>query len=310
MSVVIPTYNASALLLETLGTVFRQTHTDFEAVVVVDGCTDDTLEKLRQVHDARLRIVEQPNGGIGVARNRGIDEARGKYVALLDHDDLWHPRKLEVQVDFLQRHPQCASATSPFDTTESLEVPQFRREEVCAAPGVVPRPLRVMATGTQLILSSALIFVREAATGLRYATQRQCIEDLPFQIKLMGRGDFGIAGDDILMTYRMHASNYSKQASFYYNGVRLLRKMDRNGEFAEFTGEARQDLDLYIAYMSRWATMMQITGGYRGQALSLYLSELPHQLRLRRWRYIAAMPPLLLMPYKAIRKRYGQHATS
>jgi glycosyltransferase involved in cell wall biosynthesis len=107
VSVVIPTYNQPQLLLETLQSVFAQTLTDYEIVVVNDGSTDDTLERLRPVAD-RIRIISQENTGIGGARNRGIAESRGKYVALLDHDDLWMSEKLEEQAGYFEKHPECS----------------------------------------------------------------------------------------------------------------------------------------------------------------------------------------------------------
>lgn len=311
VSVVIPTYNAPALLAETLATVFAQTFTDFEAVIIDDGSTDETPQRLAEIaaHDPRVRVVRQTNGGIGAARNRGIDEARGTYVALLDHDDLWHSEKLADQVAFLRSRPECASVVSLWDTTAAPGVPTFRRDEVCDDRGIVQRPMRAMANGRQLMLTSAIMFVRERASGLRYATERRCIEDLPFQIKLLARGAIGVSGDEIRMTYRTHALNYSKQAAFYYNGMRLLRAMRHTGEFDEHQGAARTDLDAYLAATGRWATFMQISGGHRREALGLYAREFPFQLRQGRLRFLAAAPVLAASPASVIRRKFAGHET-
>src|SRR4051794_18857373 len=115
VSVVVPTYNQPVLLLETLQSVFAQTFDDFEVIVVNDGSTDDTAARVEalareepELVRGRLRLISQANQGIGAARNRGIDEARGKYVAMLDHDDLWLPEKLAAQVAFYERTPECS----------------------------------------------------------------------------------------------------------------------------------------------------------------------------------------------------------
>ncbi len=88
---VVPTYNRSAAVLHTLGSVFAQTCTDFELIVVDDGSTDDTLDALARVDDPRLVVASQPNAGPAAARNRGMAMARGAHVAFLDSDDLWYP---------------------------------------------------------------------------------------------------------------------------------------------------------------------------------------------------------------------------
>lgn len=106
VSVVIPTYGHGHLVEETLASVFAQTFTDFEVVVVNDGSPDDTAHRLRPLAEqGRIRYVEQANTGQGPARNRGLAEARGTYVAFLDDDDLWPADKLTWQVACLEGNP-------------------------------------------------------------------------------------------------------------------------------------------------------------------------------------------------------------
>jgi glycosyltransferase involved in cell wall biosynthesis len=102
VSVVIPVYNARDVLRQTVDTVFAQTWQDWELMIVDDGSTDGSRESIRDCI-GRVRYVRQENGGVAKARNRGIAESKGRYIALLDHDDLWHPTKLEKQVAVLEQ---------------------------------------------------------------------------------------------------------------------------------------------------------------------------------------------------------------
>lgn len=304
ISVVIPTYNAPHYLLETLGTVLAQTFTDFEVVIINDGSTDDTLAALEPVaaRDARIRIITQQNAGIGAARNRGINEARGKYVALLDHDDLWKPGKLAAQAAFMDAHPQCAACSVPWAWSTWPNEPTFRKSEICDETGIVQRPLHWLAHGRIFLISASIMFDRERARGLRYETRPRCIEDTPFQIGLFERGKFGIAGDEILMTYRVHAANYSKQAAFYYNGQRMLREFARGGKFDALSPQDRRDLNEFLAHLGRTTAAKQLMGGYRLKGLEMYLSELPHQLAQLRWKFLLTYPFLLVSPMKVVRR--------
>lgn len=112
ISVIIPAYNAEGTILETIKSVQWQTFSDLEIIVINDGSTDQTLELLQNIQDNRLKIFSYENGGLSVARNRGITNASGKYIAFLDADDLWTPDKLELQFVTLQQHPDAGVAYS------------------------------------------------------------------------------------------------------------------------------------------------------------------------------------------------------
>ncbi len=105
VSVVIPVYNAQDVIRETIESVLAQTWTHYDLIVVDDGSIDGSEAIVREFGD-RIRYMRQKNSGVACARNRGIAESTGEYVTLLDHDDLWHPTKLEKQVAVLDGRPE------------------------------------------------------------------------------------------------------------------------------------------------------------------------------------------------------------
>lgn len=105
VSVIIPAYNAGRTIDSALRSLFAQTFRDFEAIVIDDGSSDDTVERAAAWGEA-VRVYSQPNGGPARARNTGIRLARGRLLAFLDADDLWLPTKLERQVRYFERYPE------------------------------------------------------------------------------------------------------------------------------------------------------------------------------------------------------------
>ncbi len=101
VSVIIPTFNGGAFIRETIASVLAQTSPPLEVIVCDDGSTDDTPRLLRGL-DARVRVLEQTNRGVSAARNLGAHHATGRYLAFLDHDDLWEPDFLATQVAALR----------------------------------------------------------------------------------------------------------------------------------------------------------------------------------------------------------------
>jgi hypothetical protein len=92
ISLIIPTYNAAATLLQTIDSIRLQTFSDFELIVIDDGSTDPTHARAQSVQDPRVRISTYPNQGLASSRNRGIELSRGEFLAFIDADDLWTPR--------------------------------------------------------------------------------------------------------------------------------------------------------------------------------------------------------------------------
>jgi glycosyltransferase involved in cell wall biosynthesis len=105
VSVVIPTFNYRQFVTEAVDSALGQTYPNCEIIVVDDGSTDGSAEALTRYKD-RIRYIYQKNQGLSAARNTGIVAARGRWIALLDSDDLWHPQKLEMQMRYLFRHPE------------------------------------------------------------------------------------------------------------------------------------------------------------------------------------------------------------
>jgi len=108
ISVVIPLYNKEKQIAGTLRSVLSQSFQDFEIVIVNDGSTDGSAEEVARINDPRIRLINQPNAGVSAARNRGITEAKGEYIALLDADDEWHHDYLATQASLIKKYPECA----------------------------------------------------------------------------------------------------------------------------------------------------------------------------------------------------------
>jgi glycosyltransferase involved in cell wall biosynthesis len=94
-SVVIPLYNKEKIITRTIESVIHQTKQNFEIIVIDDGSTDGSARRVRELQCDRIHLIQQPNGGIGPARNRGVQESRYEYIVFLDADDAFLPDHLE-----------------------------------------------------------------------------------------------------------------------------------------------------------------------------------------------------------------------
>ncbi len=124
VSIILPTYNGEQYIAETLKSVINQSYSNFEVLVINDGSTDNTLSLLENI-DPRIKVISKKNGGIANARNKGLANVSGQYVAFLDHDDIWHPKKLALQVDYLLNNDDIAVVYSDFTRWEGGEANAF-----------------------------------------------------------------------------------------------------------------------------------------------------------------------------------------
>ncbi len=107
VSIITPAYNSGRFIDQTVASARNQTWTDWEMIIVDDGSSDDTAQRAKRatVADSRIRFLQAPsNGGVARARNIALREARGRYIAFLDSDDLWEPEKLDRQITFMRRY--------------------------------------------------------------------------------------------------------------------------------------------------------------------------------------------------------------
>lgn len=105
VSIVMPAYNTGTYIVESIRSVIAQTYQNWELLIVDDCSSDNTIEIIQSFNDERIRLfVNDVNSGAAVSRNRALREAKGKWIAFLDSDDLWDPKKLEKQLRFMQKN--------------------------------------------------------------------------------------------------------------------------------------------------------------------------------------------------------------
>ena len=181
VSVVIPTFNYGHCVMDAVESALAQMYSPVEVIVVDDGSTDDTRARLEPYRD-RINSVYQPNQGLSAARNTGIRAARGSLIALLDSDDAFHPRKLELQVAHLLAHPDVGVVATDHFTDPGLQWPAI------AEPVPVVRETLQRVVATSRFAPSSVLVRRECfdAVGL-FDTSLRSVEDKEMWIRLADR---------------------------------------------------------------------------------------------------------------------------
>lgn len=207
VSVIIPTYNSARYLTQAVDSVLAQTFRSIEVVVVDDGSTDDTGLVLQR-YGATVKYIRQQNTGVSGARNTGIKNSTGRYVAFLDADDVWHPEKLERQMAALRMAPDCRASYCAFTVTDPSLVPL----EITRARRNGPLLHELIMSGNVVGTPSTVVCERSLLeeTGAFDSALSQCA-DWELWVRLSARSNF-IYLDEPLVSYRLHGSNMSISA--------------------------------------------------------------------------------------------------
>lgn len=207
VSVIIPAYNAMVYLPETMKSVLKQTYDDFEVIVVNDGSSDQTEQWVSQITDPRVRLICQRNQGSSAARNTGINQARGEYIAFLDADDLWEPTKLEKQVHCLEQDPEAGLV---YTWTALIDEKGESRGKVIAnyAEGNVWKTLiecNILECGSTPMIRRCCF----ESVGVFDINLGSLCDDWEMWIRIASRYSFKVVKEP-LVYYRAHSNSTSK----------------------------------------------------------------------------------------------------
>ncbi|MCW2990196.1 MAG: glycosyl transferase, partial [Solirubrobacterales bacterium] len=199
VTVIISVYNGERFISDAVASVLAQDGIDLECIVVDDGSTDLTPEIARGFADDRVRVIHQENRGVSAARNVGLAQARGEYVAFLDADDVWRPGKLGRQLELFRRDPALAIALTGY----ALGDHELRVREVVRDAPLVPWML--LEGNGQLLSSTGMVRRAAAAPELRFDEELSTSADLDFAWRLTRCGTSATVPEP-LVVYRQHDS--------------------------------------------------------------------------------------------------------
>jgi glycosyltransferase involved in cell wall biosynthesis len=262
VSVVIPTRNRWPLLAETLASALGQQDVDFEVIVVDDGSHDETADRLAECGDTRVRAFRHDRGqGVARARNRGIAEARGQWIAFLDDDDLWSPMKLRTQLDAVRREHAAFAYGSAVEFDEhAMNIglwPAPEPQEL--APKLLTNRNPIPAGCSNVL--ARIDLVRRLGGFDENLFQ---LADWDMWLRLVQAGN-GAVCDDVLVGYRKHSAN-----------MLTVRERDIFSEFSYLTSKhaaasAARGLRFNGVDLARWVAWHHRRASRRREAARAYL---------------------------------------
>ncbi|PER82243.1 glycosyltransferase family 2 protein [Bacillus cereus] len=206
ISIITPSYNASSFIKETIQSVQSQTYKNWEMIIIDDVSKDNTCELIKEEikKDNRIRLIElQENGGAAIARNTGINCAKGKYIAFLDSDDLWLPEKLEKQVAFMQNNDLAFSFTSY----------QIMDQDGNLTEKVVQVPEKINYNGLlkNTIIGCLTVMLDIEKLGKVQMPNIRTRQDTATWLKILKQGHYAYGLDEVLSKYRKVENSISSK---------------------------------------------------------------------------------------------------
>jgi glycosyltransferase involved in cell wall biosynthesis len=287
-SVVIPAFNRAAFLPATLASVWAQTFTDFEIIIVDDGSTDGTRDYLASV-GRNLRVIVQPQSGPGSARNAGAAEAGGEYLAFLDSDDVWFPWTLAAFANVIRDASPSVIAGSFFDFSSHAEVAGVKED-----PLDYRRFDDYLSSSTHAISTgSGTVVIRRAtfADSGGFTEQRINGEDHDLMLRLGTARGFAQVQAPITLAWRRHPGTETTDVDRSITGMTYLIEQERGGAYPG--GDARaSERRRIIARHVRPVTFQCLREGRVRPALNLFGATLLWNAAEGHFAYLCALPVL------------------
>ncbi|HXQ73880.1 MAG TPA: glycosyltransferase family A protein [Pyrinomonadaceae bacterium] len=282
-SVIIPTFNRAEFLKQTLESVWRQTFTDYEVIVVDDGSTDETAAWLSEVA-SKIKPIRQENSGPGAARNKGAEHARGEYLAFLDSDDLWFPWTLETVAKLIAQHnrPALISA-SRFSFNEPRELNSVRH----ITPTADVYSDYLSSSDRHYFIGAGMTFVRRDSffdVG-GFSTQPINLEDHDLILRLGTARGFVRILEPPTLGYRCASSSWTSQFVRSFEGCRYVIQNEQRGVYPGGKMRRVERRKIITGHVRPWALTLARAGSRR-PAWSLYKSTFIWNLSLFRWRFL------------------------
>jgi glycosyltransferase involved in cell wall biosynthesis len=215
VSVVIPSYNHAEFVGTCIDSILTQTYRNLEVIVIDDGSTDDTRERMKEYGD-KIRYVYHDNRGRGATRNRGIELAQGEWIAFVDADDIWRRDKLEKQMAAIEKYPEIdliVTDCCQFDGDEIVQARFFdKMERIHNAPRKIDGTLQIftemlfplMIRENFIIQSSVLMRKSCFDKGELYDNSLKRCQDRDLWMRLSRHFTFALI-DEVLTDQRKHS---------------------------------------------------------------------------------------------------------
>ncbi len=258
VSVIVPVYNTAAFVADALDSILEQTFQDFEILVVNDGSPDtELLEQVLEPYSGRIRYLRQENAGVSAARNNALAVARGRYVAMLDSDDRWHPEYLASQVAVLEADPS-VHVVYP-DALRFGGGPEQRYSEQYPVGGEITFR-RVLARERQVYggvtaRTDAIVAAGMYDPGLRMA------EDFELWLRILRRGGRIVYNDRVLAYYRYRPGSHT--ASTRPMLENLARVLDKTARTMELDPGEREVVERQSAWVRSKLALNQGKAAFR-----------------------------------------------
>lgn len=288
-SVVIPTYNQAQLVSEAIKSVLAQEHPAQEVIVVDDGSKDNTPEVLRGF-GKHLCVVRQENRGRNVARNTGISQATGDYIALLDHDDLFYEDTLAFYARVLAEHsypPMLHGSAQGF-----VSIPTNRRLATDSNAFIkVYKDFLSTYDYFSWIGCSAFVLRADVLRSVNgFFSHRFLLEDVDLCLRLGDVGPFVKVFRPRTYLYRnLHPSSGTHSRSGNIQGIKYLLAQESRGRYVGGTRRKRDRMRIILQYV-RSAGRSFAKAGLPLEALRIVVPTLHWQLRLGRFRFVCGFP--------------------